>query len=95
MLSFLEIRYDKCIDRLPTEPTSDGPDGQAWDTAAGRRAAHDDKMKWKHFPHYWPLCEGNPPTPVDSLHKGPVMRGFDASVDVSLNKQLNKQSRGW
>ena len=22
---------------------------------------HDDVIKWKHFPIYWPLCAGNPP----------------------------------
>ena len=22
---------------------------------------HDDMMIWRWFPHYWPVCEGNPP----------------------------------
>ena len=28
---------------------------------------HDDVIKWKHFPRYWPL---NSPVPVNSPHKG-------------------------
>ena len=69
---------------------------------------HDDVMKWKHFSHYWlfmreirwslvdslhkgPVATGG--LLVDSLHKGPGMWSFDVSFDVSLCKQLNKQSR--
>ena len=54
---------------------------------------HDDVIKWKHFPHYWPFVRGIHQWPVDFLHKGSVMRS-DVSFDVSLCKQPNKQLRG-
>ena len=31
---------------------------------------HDDVMKWKHFPHYWPFVLGIHRFPVNSPHKG-------------------------
>ena len=40
----------------------------------------------------WPFVRGICRSPVDSLHKGPVMRALVFSL-VSLNKLLNKQSR--
>ena len=46
--------------------------------------AHLDVTQWRGFPHY---C-----SPVDSHFHGPVMRSFDVSFDVSLNKLLKKQS---
>ena len=30
---------------------------------------HDDVIKWKHFPRYWPLVRGIHWSPVDSLKK--------------------------
>ena len=61
---------------------------------------------WHYYPSIWrfvihygmemlstllALCEGNPPSPVDSPHKGPVMRGFDVFFYVSQNKLCDKQ----
>ena len=31
---------------------------------------HDDVIKWKHFPRYWPCVRGIPRLPVNSPHKG-------------------------
>ena len=31
---------------------------------------HDDVIKWKRFPRYWPFVRGIHPSPVDSPHKG-------------------------
>ena len=33
-------------------------------------AAHDDVIKWKHFPRYWPFVRGIHRSPVNSPHKG-------------------------
>ena len=33
-------------------------------------SSHDDIMKWKHFPRYWPFVRGIHRSPVNSLHKG-------------------------
>ena len=32
--------------------------------------SHDDVIKWKHFPRYWPFVWGIHRSPVDSPHKG-------------------------
>ena len=31
---------------------------------------HDDVIKWKHFPRYWPFVRGIDRSPVNSPHKG-------------------------
>ena len=31
---------------------------------------HDDVIKWKHFPRYWPFVRGIHRSPMNSLHKG-------------------------
>ena len=31
---------------------------------------HDDVIKWKHYPRYWPFVRGIHRSPVNSLHKG-------------------------
>ena len=31
---------------------------------------HDDVIKWKHFPRYWPFVRGINRSPVNSPHKG-------------------------
>ena len=55
---------------------------------------HDEVMKWTHFSQYWPFVREIHLSPVDSLYKGPMMQSFDISIDNSLCKLLNKQSRG-
>ena len=58
---------------------------------------HDGVMIWKRFPHHWAFVRGIYLSPVDSPHKGPVIRGFDISFDVGLNKLLNnnRQQVNW
>ena len=33
-------------------------------------SVHDDIIKWKHFPCYWPFVRGIHQSPVNSPHKG-------------------------
>ena len=35
-----------------------------------RHVVHDDVIKWKHFPRYWPFVRGIHRSPVNSPHKG-------------------------
>ena len=35
-----------------------------------RSNPHDDVIKWKHFPRYWPFVRGIHRSPVNSPHKG-------------------------
>ena len=53
---------------------------------------HDDVIRWKHFPRYWPF--------VRAIHRWipaqrPETRSFDVFFDIRLNKRLSKQSWGW
>ena len=54
---------------------------------------HDDVIKWKQFPRYWPFVRGIHRAPVNSPPQRPVTRGFDVFFDLHLNKRLSKQSR--
>ena len=56
---------------------------------------HDDVIKWKHFPRYWPLVRGIHRWPVNSPHKGQWRRALMFSLICALNKRLSKQSWGW
>ena len=49
---------------------------------------HDDVIKWKHFPSYWPFLWG--------IHRPQraVTRSFDFFY-LRLNERLRKQSWGW
>ena len=39
-------------------------------TSASCISTHDDVIKWKHFPRYWPFVRGIHRSPVNSPHKG-------------------------
>ena len=55
---------------------------------------HDDVIKWKRFPRYWPFVRGIHRSPVNSPHKG-QWRGALIFSLICLNKRLSKQSWGW
>ena len=64
----------------------------AW---AAMMAFHDDVIKWKHFPRYWPFVRG--------IHRSrwiPCTKASDAELwcflsDLRLNERLSKQPWGW
>ena len=56
---------------------------------------HDEVIKWKLFPNYWPFVRGIHRWPVGSPHKGQWRRALMFSLICALNKQLSKQSWGW
>ena len=56
---------------------------------------HDDVIKWKHFPRYWPFVRGIHRRPVNSPHKGPVTRSFDVFFDLRpINAWVNNSKAG-
>ena len=52
--------------------------------------SHDDVIKWKHFPRYWPFVRGIHLSPVDSIHKG-QWRGVWCFL--APDQRLSKQTR--
>ena len=61
----------------------------------GHSALHDDVIKWKHFPSYWPSVWGGHRSPVNSSHKDQWHGVWWFFFDLRLNKLLIKQSWGW
>ena len=56
---------------------------------------HDDVIKLKHFPRYWPFVRGIHPVTGEFPAQRPVTWNFDVFFDPRLNKRLSKQSWCW
>ena len=59
------------------------------------RRLHEDVIKRKHFPQYWPFVRGIHRWPVTSHLKGQWRGALMFSLIWALNKRLSKQSWGW
>ena len=55
---------------------------------------HDDVIKWKHFPRYWPFVRGIHQSPVNSLHKGQWRWALMFFICVWINGWVNKHEAG-
>ena len=56
---------------------------------------HDDVIKWKHFPHYWPFVRGIHRWPVNSPHKGQWNGALMFSLICAwLNGSINNREAG-
>ena len=56
---------------------------------------HDDVIKWKHFPRYWPFVWGIHRSPVNSPHKGQWRGALVFSlICVSINGWVNNGEAG-
>ena len=69
--------------------------GKAIKTPTEVTEDHDDVIKWKHFPRYWPFAQVIHRSPVNSPHKGQWRRALMFSLICALNKRLSKHSWGW
>ena len=60
-----------------------------------RRIYHDDVIKWKHFPRYWPPVRDIHPFPVNSPYKGQWRGALMFSlVCARRNGYVNKRDAG-
>ena len=56
---------------------------------------HDDVIKWKHFPRYWPFVRGIPRSPVNSPHKGQWRGALMFSLICAwINMWVNNREAG-
>ena len=56
---------------------------------------HDDVIKWKHFPRYWPFVRGIHRSPVNSPHKGQRRGALMFSlICVWINGWVNDREAG-
>ena len=57
--------------------------------------AHDDVIKWKHLPRYWPFVRDNHRSPMDSPHKGQWCGALMFSLIYALtNGWVNSHDTG-
>ena len=58
-------------------------------------SSHDDVVKWKHFPRYWPFVRGIHRSPVNSPHKGQWRTALMFSlIRVWINGWVNSREAG-
>ena len=56
---------------------------------------HDDVIKWKHFPHYWPFVRGIHRSPVNSPRKGQWRGALMFSFTCTwINNWVNSHEAG-
>ena len=56
---------------------------------------HDDVIKWKHFPRYWPFVRGIHRSPVNSPHKGQWRGALMFSLICAwINRWVNNREAG-
>ena len=56
---------------------------------------HDDVIKWKHFPRYWPFVRGIHRSPVNSPHKGQWRGALMFSLMCTwINARVNTRKAG-
>ena len=59
------------------------------------RWIHDDVIKWKHFPRYWPFVRGIHLSPLNSPHNGQWSEALMFSlICVSINGRVNNPEAG-
>ena len=64
-------------------------------TTKATRLKHDDVIKWKHFPRYWPFVRGIHRSPVNSQHKGQRRGALMFSlICARINGWVNKGEAG-
>ena len=69
--------------------------GKVYGQTGRQTDRHDDFIKWKIFPRYWPFLRGIHRSPVKSHHKGQWRGALMFSLICDLNKPLSKQPWGW
>ena len=68
---------------------------RCWNIPGRKWNTHDDVIKWKHFPRYWPFVRGIHRSPVNSPHKGQWCGALMFSVIcVWINDWVNNREAG-
>ena len=61
----------------------------------GMETLHDDVIKWKHFPRYWPFVRGIYLSPMNSPHKGQWRGALMSSlICARINGWVNNNEAG-
>ena len=82
------LRTTRCWAIFSSSPRENSLSHYPW-------APHDDVIKWKHFPNYWPFVRGIHRSPVNSPQQRPVTRNFDFSLICTwTNEWVNNRHAG-
>ena len=66
-----------------------------WSAISSLSLSHDDVIKWKHFPRYWPFVRGIHRSPVNSPHKGQWRGALMFSlICARINGLVNNREAG-
>ena len=65
-----------------------------WSHWAPKLFLHDDIIKWKHFPPYWPFVRGIHQSPVKSPHKGHWRGALMFSLICWINDFVSNHAAG-
>ena len=85
----------QCVNMYDLKLILNMPHGSFWIWSQPLRGDHDDVIKWKHFPRYWPFVRGIHRSPVNSPPQRPVTRSFDVFFDQSrINGWVNNGESG-
>ena len=97
------VRSDMCISKLQichrscTECLTAcfGQRQRKYPDVNAEKTNHDDVIKWKHFPRYWPFVRGIHRSPVNSPHKGQWRGALIFSLICAwINSWVNKREAG-
>ena len=81
-----------CRQVIMLNSPTDGPNIYFHSASFGN---HDDVIKWKHFPRYWPFVRGIHRSPVNSTHKGQWRRALMFSlIRAWINRWVNNREAG-
>ena len=85
---YLKSRYP--LKTALSSPLCNNSDHICW-----KQFVHDDVIKWKHFPRYWPFVRGIHRSPVNSSHKCQWRGALTFSViGVRINGWVNNREAG-
>ena len=70
-------------------------DSYPWSIMSEKANLHDDVIRWKHFPCYWPFLRGIHLSPVNSPHKGQCRGALMFSLICAwMNNWANNREAG-
>ena len=92
---YLNSSYSLLVKGAPSGPLYNLAAHTWWSKCWKHVWFHDDVIKRKHFPRYWPFARGIHRSPVNSQHKGQWRRAWMFSLICAwINRWVNNGKAG-